>query len=168
MWECDWLSVMENFNEKVRTALEVQAADEHINVRGAFYGGRTEVFNTACNVNDYGEGAFIASDDVSSMYPAVLAFDDYLVGNRRLRKNNTVDDIKNNKFIGIVKCDSECPKHLELAVLPSKNVITKRLMFELFNKKSKEYSTVELQVALEIGYTITKIYSAYSWKRETV
>jgi len=166
MWECDWLSIMDNVNEAKRKALEEQAEDENINVRGAFYGGRTEVFNTACNVNNYGEGAFIASDDVSSMYPAVMAFDDYPVGNRRLRKNTTVDDIKTDKFIGIVKCDIECPKHLELAVLPSKNETTKRLMFDLFNKKKKEFSTVELQVALEMGYTITKIYSAYSWKRE--
>jgi hypothetical protein len=44
--------------------------------------GRTEVFNIACNVNGYGEGAFIASEDVSSMYPAVMSFDDYPVGNR--------------------------------------------------------------------------------------
>ena len=106
------------------------------------------LFHTACNVNDYGEDAFIASDDVSSMYPAVMAFDDYPVGNRRLRRNTTVDDIKYNRFVGIVKCDIECPKHLELAVLPSKNEITKILMFDLFDKKKKVYGTVELQLAI--------------------
>ena len=99
------------------------------------------------------------------MYPAVVAFDDYPVGNRKLRRNTTVDDIKYNRFIGIVKCDIECPKHLELAVLPSKNEIAKRLMFDLFDKK-KVYSTIELQLAIEMGYTIMKIYSAYSWRRE--
>ena len=94
-------------------------------------------FNIAWNVNDYGEGAFIASDDVSSMYPAVMAFDDYPAANRRVRRNTTVDDIKHNRFIGIVKCDIEFRKHLQLAVLPSKNEITKRLMFDLFGKKKR-------------------------------
>ena len=60
------------------------------------------------------------------MYPAVMAFDYYPVGNRRIRKNTTVDDIKNDRFIGIVKCDIECPKDSELAVLPSKNDKTNR------------------------------------------
>ena len=86
IWESDWISIMNNAKETERVTLEEQAEDEHIDVRGAFYGGRTEVFNVACDVNDYGDGAFIASDDVSSMYPAVMAFDDYPVGNRRLRK----------------------------------------------------------------------------------
>ena len=58
-------------------------------------GGRTECFNIACDVKDYGKGAFIASDDVSSLYSAVMAFDDYPTGNRQLRKKTTVDDIKN-------------------------------------------------------------------------
>ena len=39
-------------------------------------------------------------------------------------------------------------------------------MFDLFNKTKKEYSTVELQVALEMGYKITKTYSADSYKRK--
>ena len=77
MWECDWLLVMDNINDIDIAKLEEQAEDEHIDIKDAIYGGRTEVFNTACKVNDYGEGAFIASDDVSSMYPEVTSFDDY-------------------------------------------------------------------------------------------
>ena len=73
-------------NEWRGRKIEQQADDENINIRNAFYGGRTECFNIACDVKDYGEGAFIASDDVSSMYSAVMAFDDYPVGNRQLRK----------------------------------------------------------------------------------
>ena len=92
------------------------------------------------------------------MYPAVMAFGDYPVGNRSLRRNTTVDDIKHDRCIGVVKCDIECPKHLELAVLPSKNEITGRLMFDLFDENKKEYNTVELQLASEMGYTITNIY----------
>ena len=53
------------------------------------------------------------------MYPAVMAFDAFPVGNRRLRRNTTVDDIKYNRFFGTIKCDIKCPKHLELAFLPS-------------------------------------------------
>ena len=45
---------------------------------------------------------------------------------------------------------------LELAVLPSTNEITKILMFDLFDKKKKVYSTVELQIAIETGNTIKK------------
>ena len=157
---------MESINDIDRSKLQEQAADANINIRGAFYGGRTECFKIACNVNDYGEDVSIASDDVSSMYYAVMAFDAYPVGNRRLRRNTTVDNIQHVRFIAVVNCDIECPKHLELAVLPSKNEITGRLMFDLFDNNKEEYNTVELQLALEEGYTITKIYNAYSWKRE--
>ena len=55
-----------------------------------------------------------------------------------------------------MKCDVECLKNLELPALPSKNDNTGRLMFDLFDKHKKEYNTVELQLALEVGYTITK------------
>ena len=65
-----------------------------------------------------------------------------------------------------MKWDVESPKNLDSAVLPSKNDNTGRLMFDLFDKHNKEYNTVELQLALEVGYTITKTYSAYKWKRQ--
>ena len=52
MWKCDWLSIMDNINDIDRAKLEEQAGDENNNIRDAFYGGRTAVFNTACNVND--------------------------------------------------------------------------------------------------------------------
>ena len=46
--------IIDNLNENDRVNLIQQADDENINVRNAFYGGRTEVFSLGCDVNDYG------------------------------------------------------------------------------------------------------------------
>ena len=49
--------------------------------------------------------------DVVSLYPSVNALDDYAVGFKKY-VNITVDDIVNDKFIGLVKCDITPPKDL--------------------------------------------------------
>ena len=38
MWECDWVSIMDNINDIDRAKLAEQAEDEHINIRDDFYG----------------------------------------------------------------------------------------------------------------------------------
>jgi hypothetical protein len=35
MWECDWLSIMDNIHDTDRAKLEGQAEDENINIRDA-------------------------------------------------------------------------------------------------------------------------------------
>ena len=77
----------------------------------------------------------------------------------------TVNDIINNKFIGIVKVDIEAPKNLHVPILPERK--DGKLIFDLENKVEKEYTSVELKYAINHGYKITKIYSALEFKRYT-
>lgn len=55
--------------------------------------------------------------DVVSLYPSVNALDEYAVGYRK-HINATADDIKSNRFIGIVKCEVVANQQLHLPVLP--------------------------------------------------
>ncbi len=96
------------------------------------------------------------------MYPTVNALDDYAVGFKKY-VDITVDDILSDKFIGLVKCDIIPPKDLYVPVLPDSN--EGKLLFHLNPMKEKTWASVELKVALEKGYNITKIHSAVSYKR---
>lgn len=92
----------------------------------------------------------------------VNALDDYAVGFKKY-VNITVDDIVNDKFIGLVKCDITPPKDLYVPVLPDKDDV--KLLFHLNPMKEKTWAPVELKMALEKGYKITKIHSALAYKR---
>ena len=70
-----------------------------------------------------------------------------------------------NKFIGLVKCDVEPPKDLFVPVLPDNS--DGKLLFHLHPMKEKTWASVEPKLALEKGYTITKIHSAIAYKRHT-
>ncbi len=69
----------------------------------------------------------------------------------------------NNKFIGLVKCDIQPPKDLYIPVLPDNS--NGKLLFHLKPITDKTYTSVELRLALEKGYKITKIHSAVQYKR---
>ena len=71
----------------------------------------------------------------------------------------TSEDILSGKFFGLVKCDLVAPKDLYLPVLPRNE--NHKLLFSLDDLKEKTFASVELKKALEVGYTITKIYCAY-------
>ena len=46
IWECDWNKKKTKMTLDARQAIEQQASNEHINIRDALYGGRTECFKT--------------------------------------------------------------------------------------------------------------------------
>ena len=50
MWECEWNKIKNNLPNK--SNLEEQARHQHIDVRKAFFGGRTEGFKTYHKCND--------------------------------------------------------------------------------------------------------------------
>ena len=75
--ECDWYKIKAELSSERRKAIDKQATDEHINIRDALFGGRTECFKSFVKC----EGSQkILSFDVCSMYPSVNALDDYAVG----------------------------------------------------------------------------------------
>ena len=100
--------------------------------------------------------------DVCSLYPTVNALDDYAVGYKKY-VNITSEDILNDKFIGVVKCDIKPPKDLHIPVLPDNS--DGKLLFHLNDMYEKTWASPELKLALQKGYEITKIHSAVAYKR---
>ena len=112
-------------------------------------------------------GQKIFADDVCSMYPSVNAFDAYAVGFKRFYKP-TVDEIMDDSFIGVVKCDVAPPTDLYIPVLPSRVKTadeSERLTFDL-NPKTSVWASCEIKMAVERGYKIT-ILAGYKFERLT-
>ncbi len=134
------------------------AKDMTIQPRDALFGGRTEAFKSYVTTNQHQK---IYCYDVVSAYPTVNALDDYAVGFRRYT-DRSVEDIRNDAFIGLVKCDVVPPKDLYIPVLPERE--NGRLMFHL-KPMTGTWTTVELRKALQKGYQITKIYAVAEYDR---
>ena len=159
MWECEWNEIKKNLPNKKE--LEEEARQANVKPRDALFGGRTEGFKSYVKCNKHQKIFYL---DVCSLYPTVNALDDYAVGFRQYA-NVTVDDIKSNKFIGLVKCDVVPPKDLYVPVLPDNS--DGKLLFHLNPMYEKTWSSVELRLALKKGYKITKIHSAVKYKKYT-
>ena len=127
MWECEWNETKKSLPNK--TELEENAIQQNINIRDAFFGGRTEGFKSYHKCNEY-EKLFYY--DVVSLYPTVNALDEYAVGFSKY-VSLTLDNINNNDsiwndFIGIVKVDITPPNNIYVPLLPDnsnkKNIIS--------------------------------------------
>ena len=158
VWECEW-------NEKKRSLpnkrkLEADAVQQNIVIRDALFGGRTEGFQSyhKCNENEK-----IFYFDVVSLYPTVNALDPYAIGFGAYR-NITCDDILNDKFFGVVKCDVIPPSDLLIPVLPDNS--GGKLLFHLNPMYNKTFASVELKLALQKGYKI-KIHAAIEYRKYT-
>ena len=106
MWECEWNKIKNTLDNK--SEIEENARQQNINIRDALFGGRTEGFKSYHNCNK-DEKLFYY--DVVSLYPTVNALDNYAVGFSKY-VNITSDDILNDRFFGVVKCNVIAPKKL--------------------------------------------------------
>ena len=96
--------------------------------------------------------------DVCIEYPTVNALDDYAIGFKQFYKP-TVDEIMDDSFIGVVKCDVIPPTDLYIPVLPERVKTSdgsEKLLFPL-NPMSGVWASVELKMAFEKGYTINML-----------
>ena len=100
-----------------------------------------------------------------SLYPTVNALDDYAVGFNRYVNNLKAEDIASGKFFGLAKVDITPPKDLYIPVLPDNS--GGKLLFHLNEMKEKTFTSVELKLALSLGYKIDKIYSALQYRKHT-
>ena len=75
IWECEWNKQKQQLPNKKE--LEDIARHENINIRNAFFGGRTEGFKQYHKCSDTEK---IFYYDIVSLYPTVNALDDYAVG----------------------------------------------------------------------------------------
>ena len=156
MWECEWNQLKKTLANKKE--LEHQARQQHINIRDAFVGGRTEGFKTYHQCNEDETGFYI---DLVSLYPTVNSLDPYAIGFARYRKIKSVDwfidEIKNSKLFGFAKVDVIPNKKLYVPVLPDRS--TGKLLFHLKPMYNKIFTSVELKLAIEKGYQVTKVHS---------
>ena len=157
IWECEWCDLKKDLDNKKE--LETKARQQNIKPRDALFGGRTEAFKSyhKCTIDE-----IIGYVDICSLYPTVNACDDYAVGFKQY-VDLTIEDIINDKFIGLVKCDVIPPKDLYRPVLPDNT--DGKLLFHLNPMYEKTWTSVELKLAIQKGYKITKIHSATQYKR---
>ena len=157
MWSCEWDQIKKGLANKKN--IEKQAREQNIRTRDALMGGRTEAFKSYFKCNKHQKTFYL---DVCSLYPTVNALDDYAVGYKKY-VDITPEDILNDKFIGVVKCDVKPPKDLHIPVLPDNS--DGKLLFHLNHMYEKTWASPELKLALQKGYEITKIHSAVAYKR---
>jgi hypothetical protein len=137
IWECEWnkeKATLEN-----RKEIEEQARNQHINVRDALFGGRTEAFKSYFKCNDNQKIHYV---DVVSLYPTVNALDTYAVGFKRFvnvsNKDAFIEKIRSGEFVGVAKVDITPPRDLYLPVLPDNS--DGKLLFHLNPHPKKTYS----------------------------
>lgn len=118
-----------------------------------YYGGRTEVFNRGLieNYRYY---------DVNSLYPFVMQKFEYPDPNsiRKTRKD-TLDYIKHCEGMSLV--DLYCP-YMTYPLLPFRRDF--KLLFPTGDMRGV-YTHIELRRALDLGYTIKKVYNTYYFKK---
>ena len=171
-WECVW---KKSSLYKDYKTMEVV---EPIKPRDSYFGGRTEVFKLKAVSTEDKKIKYI---DVCSLYPTVI--DKYPVGHPwKVYSPKSY----NPQWFGLIKCEVLAPKDLYAPVLPVKVKMDKaeKLVFALCrlcaerkqakctHSKSQRvftgtWTTAEIRVALEKGYTIQKIHEVWHFKAST-
>ena len=65
------------------------------------------------------------------------------------------------EYFGIIKVGLKPPKDLLIPVLGSQ--VDNKFLFDLSDKVAETLTTVELALAIEMGYLVTKIYEVHHW-----
>jgi hypothetical protein len=89
IWECQWYEIKKQMSNTKKKKLERQAATEHINIRDACFGGRTEALKSYYKCDENETGFYY---DVVSLYPTVNALDKYPIGFKQFY-NPTIAEI---------------------------------------------------------------------------
>lgn len=146
-------------------ALKVNVARE---LRSAFNGGRTEAFKLYKKCNDAERIAYV---DFTSLYPYCNAKCMYPIGHPEIIDKCSIEQgidlIKASDKLAVLCVDVECPQTLYCPLLHSQDK-DGMLMFDLRPKIEAKYTNMELHKALQLGYTITKIYKVWVWNKTKV
>ena len=151
-----------------------------VDVREAFFGGRTNNIRFWCDTSDKTEYN-IKYYDFRSLYPTVLKYEEFPMGHP-IVINENFDDLAS--YFGFVKCIVQPPTNLYIPVLPYKTK-NKKLVFPLCsecaeeqNQKSCEHNaeqrqligtwtTEELKYAVDNGYKIVKFIEVYHYPQKS-
>uniref|UniRef100_A0A914M466 DNA-directed DNA polymerase n=1 Tax=Meloidogyne incognita TaxID=6306 RepID=A0A914M466_MELIC len=179
-WECEIKTMLEK-NMEMRQKFEEYVDNGPIDIRSAFYGGRTgplKLFHTAQ------QGEKISYFDVTSLYPFINVTTNYPIGHPNVHiLNEDVNWSKatDNKYeLAILKVFVIPPRKIDVPILPVKS--NDRLLFPLCLACAKnnpegsvqeDYSchhtdqqrdwvstctSIELNMALDEGYRVTKLF----------
>jgi hypothetical protein len=175
IWGCEWKTIKEN-NPIVAELIKILNVQKPLNPREAFYGGRTETFKLGCSEKE------INYEDFTSLYPSVNFTQEYPIGHPRII---TCDFADLESYFGIIKCSVIPPKELYIPVLPVHCGVQKKLIFPLCNRCSQTWQTKqcthspsqreltgtwfteEVKLAVQKGYTITKIHSVWHFEERS-
>ena len=189
IWQSTWIN-MKKTDKEVKQWVQdplVQASlpVEPLNPRNAFHGGRTNAaklqytFDVAAGEKGY-------YYDVNSLYPAVNYYDPYPCGNPTMYINTGGEWERIDKptdgapeptpvqceapvlrdMFGFISCSVTCPNNLYHPVLPSKE--GGKLVFDLMSPKRGTWTTVELFLALDMGYTLDVVYEIWDYEKTHV
>jgi predicted GIY-YIG superfamily endonuclease len=107
--------------------------------------------------------------DMTSLYPFINAYGRYPVEHPVVYVpvwpdiHNKITSMQN---LAVIECDVDCPQDLYHPLLHYHCPVTDRLMFDLRPKRKVSYTSLELQKAISIGYTILKVYNVIEWYEE--
>ena len=154
---------------------------EPLNLRDAFYGGRTNATKLLYNFKDNECGRYV---DFSSLYPTVQYYQKYPIGHPTKIFNPEKYD---KSWYGLIKCKVVPPKGLYHPVLPQRIKVDsyEKLGFTLCkactetrnqneckhsdNKRSfiGTWTTDEVNKALEKGYKVIRTYEVWHFDKST-
>ena len=177
MWECEYHAMLKN-NRRLQ---EVESTCEmlpRLDPRSSFYGGRVNAVKLYHEAKD---GKKIGYVDICSLYPMVLKNDVFPVGIPEVIVDPQTTDI--STYFGLVQARVRPPRGLYHPCLPVR--LNGKLFFPLCvncaRNLSKDpcscsdekrdltgtWTTVDLQDALLVGYTVIKVYEVYHFKERT-
>ena len=180
IWECEFRGVQHSHAYKAFLR-EHPHLQHHLplNVREAFFGGRTNASRLYYKFDDGEKGEYV---DFTSLYPYVNARAIYPLGHPQIILCPSLSKLRQGEYFGVAKCTLLPPRALFHPVLPSK--INDKLMFPLCRTCAETntarcshtdeeraisgaWCTPEIDVALDHGYVLTDVFEVHHFDRKT-
>ena len=182
LWEHDWDRMVKEDENLKKWILEQEIKDA-LDPRDALFGGRTEAFKLYYKCKP---GEKIRYIDYTSLYPWAQKYGIYPLGAHRFITENFEYEkslVPNGKFFGLIKCKVLAPRNLYMPVLPGR--FNKKLVFATCSSCAiarqdtpcthtasermieGTWCSLELDLAVEKGYEIIKIYEVLQWDLTT-
>lgn len=186
MWSCDFEEEKKK-NKRLQEWLKGNTFSDPINVRDAYFGGRTNALILNKTFRDGEKGGYA---DFCSLYPDVLKYRAYPQGHpvritRDFAEPSRAADgsVICYPYFGIVKAVVRAPRNLHLPVLPCK--INGKLMFPLCSSCAQNlvqtecrcpdddrllkgtWCSPEVEEALKVGYEIVETQEVLHWEQSS-
>lgn len=156
-----------------QNSLVVLNEEEFEFAKEALYGGKTDVrvLHREWSQEQVDQGTFGCYVDVQSMYPFVQYTYPMPCGVpywKNFNGNDPIDLDFLKSCIGIVECDIQPTRYLHHPIIGGKDPITHKYVFDLNPKKRIIITSVELQLALQHGYKVTRLYKALLFHEQEI